>query len=168
VVTWGTFRRLRPDLADAGREHLYRFGVGLAFLATVRPDGGPRLHPMCPVLEDDGLYAFLIPSPKRDDLHRDGRYAMHCYPPDDNEDAFYVTGLARAVVDEPAIVERLRSRFLEERGWTSPPDGFDEQELFAFDVQTCLVTVTTGHGDPHPDHTVWRAWSAVTPTTPAD
>lgn len=156
MVTWGTFRRLRPDLADAGREHLYRFGVGLAFLATVRSDGGPRLHPMCPVIDDDGLYAFLIPSPKRDDLHRDGRYAMHCYPPDDNEDAFYVTGLARAV-DEPTIVERLRSRFLEERGWTSPPDGFDEQELFVFDVQTCLVTVTTGHGDPDPRHTIWRA-----------
>jgi hypothetical protein len=24
--------------------------VGLAFVATVRPDGGPRVHPMCPVI----------------------------------------------------------------------------------------------------------------------
>jgi hypothetical protein len=147
---------VRPDLEAAGRARLYQFGVGLAFLATVRPDGGPRLHPMCPVLDDDGLYAFLIPSPKRDDLHRDGRYAMHCYPPDDNEDAFYITGSARRVHDHQ-VWDRVAARFLEERKWSDPPADFDEQELFAFDIQTCLVTATTGHGDPAPKHSVWRA-----------
>jgi pyridoxamine 5'-phosphate oxidase-like protein len=156
MVTWAEFVRLEPDLATAGRDHLYRFGVGLAFLATIRPDGGPRLHPMCPVIDDDGLYAFLIPSPKRDDLRRDPRYAMHCYPPDDNEDAFYLTGHA-APVEERAVLDRLATQFLQERGWTTPPEGFDEQALFVFDVRTCLLTVTTGHGDPHPLHTVWRA-----------
>jgi hypothetical protein len=27
---------------------LYHFGVPLGYLATVRRDGGPRLHPFCP------------------------------------------------------------------------------------------------------------------------
>ena len=49
VVTWGGFSLERPDLAEAGRGLLYQFGVGLAFLATVRRDGGPRVHPMCPI-----------------------------------------------------------------------------------------------------------------------
>ena len=88
---WSEFAAARPDLARGGRQILYQFGVGLAFLGTVRPDGGPRIHPFCPVLHGDGLYAFIVPSPKRADLRRDGRFAMHAFPADDNEDAFYVT-----------------------------------------------------------------------------
>jgi len=156
MVTWGELRELRPDLEAAGREHFYRFGVGLAFLATVRSDGGPRLHPMCPVIEGDELYALLIPSPKRADLHRDGRYAMHCFPPDDNEDAFYITGTARQVGDR-AVWDAVVARFLLERKWSEPPDDLDAQKLFRFDIETCLLTTTTGHGDPHPRHTVRRA-----------
>jgi hypothetical protein len=156
MVTWGELQKARPDLEAAGQAHLYRVGVGLAFLATVRADGGPRLHPMCPVIDGDDLYAFLVPSPKRSDLHRDGRYAMHCYPPDDNEDAFYITGHARVVNDRDTH-DRVAARFLKERGWSEPPEDFADQELFVFDIDTCLVTTTTGHGDPHPAHTVWRA-----------
>jgi hypothetical protein len=47
MLRWADFQRVRPDLAEAGRRLLYQFGVGLAFLATVRADGGPRLHPRC-------------------------------------------------------------------------------------------------------------------------
>jgi hypothetical protein len=68
MLTWSDFRQTRPDLAEAGRELLYQLGVGLAFLATVRPDGGPRLHPFCPLVTDDALVAFVIPSPKQRDL----------------------------------------------------------------------------------------------------
>jgi hypothetical protein len=156
MVSWGGLHEVQPDLEAAGRALFYQFGVGLAFLATVRGDGGPRLHPMCPVLEGAELYAFLVPSPKRNDLHRDGRYAMHSFPTDDNEDAFSITGSATEV-DDRAIRETVAARFLAERDWGEPPEGFDEQELFAFDVGSCLLTTTTGHGDPHPQHTVWRA-----------
>jgi hypothetical protein len=45
MLRWTEFQRVRPDLAEAGRRLLYQFGVGLAFLATLRADGGPRLHP---------------------------------------------------------------------------------------------------------------------------
>jgi hypothetical protein len=47
MLTWAEFAHARPELAEAGRRLLYQFGVGLGFLATVRADGGPRLHPMC-------------------------------------------------------------------------------------------------------------------------
>ncbi|MBA3553115.1 MAG: pyridoxamine 5'-phosphate oxidase family protein [Actinobacteria bacterium] len=135
---------------------MYQYGVGLAFLATVRGDGGPRVHPMCPLIADDGLFAFLIPSPKREDLHRDPRYAMHSFAAEHNEDAFYLTGKARSV-DDAGARRRLQDQFLRERGLPDPPDGFDEQELFEFTIERCLHTVTAGHGDPHPRHIPWRA-----------
>ena len=100
TATWKALSSARPDLTDAGRELLYEFGVGLAFLATVRRDGGPRVHPMCPLIHEDGLYGFLIPSPKRADLIRDGRYSMHSFPLEQNEDAFYLTGIAHPVAED--------------------------------------------------------------------
>jgi len=111
---------------------------------------------MCPVIDGDELYALLIPSPKRDDLHRDGRYAMHSFPADDNEDAFSIRGSATAVRDA-GVRDVVGRRFLEERKWSEPPTDFDGQDLFAFDIESCLLTTTTGHGDPHPTHTVWHA-----------
>jgi hypothetical protein len=155
MLTWSEFAAREPELAASGRSLLYQVGaVGLAFLATVRPDGGPRLHPMCPVLHGDGLYAFLIPSPKRNDLHRDPRYAMHCYPPEDNENAFYIAGVTRPVADT-AVRETVASAYFAERSWSDPPLGFDEQELFEFLIERALLTTTLGHGDHDPRHRVW-------------
>jgi hypothetical protein len=114
VLSWAEFQRLRPDLAEAGRRLLYQFGVGLGFLATVRADGGPRLHPMCPLVTEDALVSFLQPSPKRQDLHRDGRYALHCFPSDDNEDAFLVSGRA-ILIQDPGRRQQATAQFLAER-----------------------------------------------------
>lgn len=156
AVTWTGLRSARPDLADSGHELLYEFGVGLAFLATVRRDGGPRVHPMCPLIHK-GLYAFLIPSPKRDDLARDGRYSMHSFPLEDNEDAFYLTGIARPVADDD-LRAALVARFIAERHTLSmTPAELDDQQLFEFRIATCMLTRTSGHGDPSPTHTVWHA-----------
>ena len=156
MVDWEGFERLRPDLASEGRRLLYQFGVGLAFLATTGADGAPRVHPMCPILDGRGLYAFLVPSPKREDLRRDGRYAMHSFPSDDDEDACYLTGTARPLPD-PGIRRPLEERYMSERRMAERPGSLDEQELFEFDIGRCLITRTTGHGDPDPSHTVWRA-----------
>jgi hypothetical protein len=155
VSSWGDFKADQPNLAREGAELLYHFGVGLAFLGTVRADGGPRLHPMCPLLTDTGLYAFIVPSPKQRDLHRDGRYAMHSFPLDDNEDAFYLSGVASHMQDS-RIRNRLAQQFADERSdVTLPPPG-EEQHLFEFQVQAAMLTRTTGHGDPEPRHTIWR------------
>jgi len=103
MVTWKTFAAVEPDLAGTGRALLEQFGVGLAFLATVRKTGAPRLHPVCPVLSEDGLYVLILPaSPKRYDLMRDGRYALQTFPqPKPGSDEFYVTGNA-LLVENPA------------------------------------------------------------------
>ena len=156
MLSWAEFAHARPDLAEAGRRLLYQFGVGLGFLATVRPDGGPRLHPMCPLVTEDALVGFLQPSPKRQDLHRDGRYALHCFPPDDNEDAFMVSGRALLVKD-PGRRQRATAQFLAERQLTTTPPGFVGQDLFEFYLERCLWTATSGHGDWNPQHTIWRA-----------
>lgn len=104
MVTWKEFAAAEPDLADVGRSLLFQFKVGLAFLATVRNDGAPRLHPVCPVLSSDRLFVLIIPtSPKRHDLLRDGRYALQTFPqPKPGSDEFYIAGKA-AGVDDPAV-----------------------------------------------------------------
>jgi Pyridoxamine 5'-phosphate oxidase len=103
MVTWNEFAAAAPELAQAGRSLLNQFGVGLAFLATVRKDGTPRLHPVCPVLSNDRLFVLItLTSPKRHDLLQDGRYALQTFPqPKPGSDEFYVTGKA-LLVDDPA------------------------------------------------------------------
>ena len=155
-VSWHEFRQQRPDLAESGRQLLYQFGVGLAFMSTVRPDGGPRLHPICPLLTDTGLYAFIIPSPKLADLRRDGRYALHSFPTENDEDAFYVTGTAN-VVDSGDLRAQLTSQFLNERAqFNMSEETLVEQSVVEFLIDRCLVTRTSGHGDERPRHEIWH------------
>jgi hypothetical protein len=156
IVRWGEFAAARPDLAGPGRDLLYQFGVGLAFLSTVRPDGGPRLHPISPLVMDDRLVAHVIPSPKRDDLDRDGRFALHSFPAAASEDAFYLTGRAQRIADADLLRAAL-AQFLDERQLDAPPDGFGEGEFFELMIGRCLLTQTTGHGDWHPRHNTWAA-----------
>ena len=81
MVAWKDFSTAAPDLARVGRALLSQFGVGLAFLSTVRGDGAPRLHPVCPVISDEHLFVLITPtSPKYRDLVRDGRYALQTFP----------------------------------------------------------------------------------------
>jgi hypothetical protein len=155
-LTWSQLAEQRPDLAEAGRNLFYQYGMGLAFLSTVRPDGGPRLHPVCPVLAGGRLVAHVIPSLKRADLHRDGRYALHSFPCDGNEDAFYLTGHAVPVGNQD-LARAAADQFLAERKLDSEPPGFGDGEFFEFLVGRCLLTRTDGHGDWHPRHTVWPA-----------
>jgi hypothetical protein len=155
MLSWKGFTSDEPALAEACRALFYQYGVGLAFLGTVRPDGGPRLHPMCPLISDKGLFAFLIPSPKRDDLHRDPRYALHSFPCEENEDAVYLMGTAASVKDRE-LRDELATQFFRERDLDGL-SGFDDHELFEFSIERCLRTTSTGHGDPAPRHEVWRS-----------
>ncbi len=50
-VAWSQLESSDPELAEAGRRLLYQgSNTASAFLATVAPDGGPRVHPVFPVL----------------------------------------------------------------------------------------------------------------------
>ncbi len=104
MKTWSDFWKEVLDLANIGRKLLFssRSYVGYAFLATLRKDGAPRLHPISIVIFNDHLYVFIpITSPKCIDLLRDGRYALQTYPPtpnDENEE-FYMAGRANQIHD---------------------------------------------------------------------
>lgn len=110
MVTWKDFVTAAPELARAGSALLNQFGVGLAFLATVRTDGAPRLHPVCPVISGERLYVLITPtSPKRQDLIRDGRYALQTFPqPKPGSDEFYLAGRARLIDEAPTRTAVLR------------------------------------------------------------
>jgi hypothetical protein len=119
AISWQGFEAAAPELAAIGRRLIYQFGPkgpGLGFLATTRADGGPRVHPVCPALHDGALFVFVIgASPKRADLARDGRYALHAYPGRDDDESFYCTGHALEVTDrarrratESAVVHDVR------------------------------------------------------------
>jgi len=107
--TWAEFEVDSPELAKLGLERLFQFGPGLAFLGTVRADGGPRVHPVCVNVLGGRLYLLIIDgSPKLRDLLRDGRYALHSFPAADKEDEFYITGTAHHR-DDAALVELVEA-----------------------------------------------------------
>jgi hypothetical protein len=86
--------------------------AGLGYLATIRADGGPRVHPISPAVLDGHLFAFILRrSPKAADLERDPRFALHSWPLPFGEDSFddeelALTGRATRVTDE-AVIERV-------------------------------------------------------------
>ena len=157
MITWTEFERQQPALADAGRRQLYQIGIGLAFLATIRPDGGPRVHPVCPVISDAGLHLLVVAGPKRQDLRRDGRYALHSEtsPPPRQDNGFALAGRAREVTD--AAVERVvRARVLTERGGKVWP-GFDSEVIFELGIERVLLMLTQAAAPFPAGPTIWRA-----------
>jgi hypothetical protein len=158
MLTWTQFATERPDLAEEGRRQLYQWEIGLGFLATVRPDGGPRVHPVCPVISDDGLHVLVVSGPKQRDLRRDGRYSLHgeTYAPPNHDDGFSVTGRAREVSDA-VVGRRVRAHLLAERDQSVPWPTIDQDVLFELLIDGCLV-MRTGADDRFPKGpTVWRA-----------
>jgi hypothetical protein len=107
-ATWAGFAAAEPEIAAAGERLLYQgSAIAAAFLATVAPDGGPRLHPVSPVLADGGLWLFIVSmSPKYRDLLRNGRYALHALPVPGGGEEFYIRGRA-ALIEDPAARARL-------------------------------------------------------------
>src|SRR5574338_1385964 len=98
MTTWTEFSRQAPELAAFGKK---RFASGVAYLATIRPHGGPRVHPVTPIIGEQ-LFLFMEPtSPKGKDLQRDGRYALHCAVENSNGGAgeFHVRGRAELTSD---------------------------------------------------------------------
>lgn len=80
MTTWGELAAAEPELAAFVAA---RLRAAPAYLATVRADGAPRLHPVTPIITDDGLYVFMEPtSPKGADLRAGRPFALHNGVPD--------------------------------------------------------------------------------------
>jgi hypothetical protein len=152
MATWDEFAAADPALAKAGEGQLFQYGVGLAFLATIRKDGGPRLHPVCPVLSNSHLYVMLLPnSPKRRDLQRDGRYAMQAFAQDrPDSDEFYIRGTARRIGDP----ELIRAVVSDAKHHANP-----DEVLFELEIELAMRTTWEGFGTPdyRPSHSIWVA-----------
>lgn len=146
LASWSDFKRDAPDLAEAARGLLYQYGIGLGYLATVRADGGPRLHPICPIISTQGLHAFIVPSPKRRDLDRDGRFALHAFSPEEVDDECYLTGRARAIYD-PAVREVVAEAYHHDPG--------ADEVLYELDIERCLIARYESRGQWPPAYSTW-------------
>jgi hypothetical protein len=166
MASWSEFARDEPRLAEAIRLLMQQYGPGYGYLATVRADGGPRVHPVSPVITEDGLFCFIVDSPKRRDLERDGRYALHSFPPEESNDEAYLAGRARVVTDQ-AWVDRLAGslRAAPQVDW----------RLFEFSVDVAMLARHGSDGaDPAGDGPparaavqVWLDPAAANPPEPA-
>jgi hypothetical protein len=153
VATWAEFETTAPKLAAKGRALLYQYGPPLGFLATVRRDGGPRVHPFCPIVAEGGLWAYILrESPKGGDLRRDPRFALHAFPPADVDDEFFVRG--RAEPHDPT--EDLNAAIIAAARPASV--GADEEQLFQLHLERVLLATYTSRGQWPP---VYERWAEV-------
>jgi hypothetical protein len=132
-MSWGEFATAAPELATFGAG---RLSSGVAYLATVREDGSPRVHPVTPIVGEGRLMLYMEPtSPKGKDLQRDGRYQLHCAVENSGggEGEFYITGRARVVSPDEKEMWELAQRV----GYTPKP----QYVLFEFSVESAFSTV---------------------------
>jgi hypothetical protein len=60
------------------------------------------------------------------------------------------------VVDDPDRRDELSDVFVDERAALDVPAPSSQEIAFEMLVDSCLLTRTSGHGDPNPIHRVWR------------
>jgi hypothetical protein len=99
LATWADFERADRAIATFGRERVDRH---VCFLATVRADGSPRVHPVTPWVAVGRLLVRMYPtSPKAGDLQRDPRYGLHSMMDNDDGEGgeFAVRGTATTLAD---------------------------------------------------------------------
>ena len=157
---WSELTAASPELADKGRELLYqRSAIASAFLATVAPDRGPRVHPVFPALALGDLWLFIVNlSPKYRDLRRNGRYALHTLPTPEGGEEFYLRGHALEV-DDAEVKRRVSS--------AANGQGSAEFEgVFRCTLHYVLYTRWDGWGSAQawPHYTKWRPDASESPT----
>jgi Pyridoxamine 5'-phosphate oxidase len=146
-MLWPAFAAQEPELAARGWELLAE-EHGYVYLATVAPDGGPRLHPVAPIRADRGLFvAVMSRSPKLADIRREPRVALHTTvrPPDDEE--FSIRGIAREV-------EGVEARAAAVAGARDGATLSDAMTLFELDL---LEIGWARWEQGHPRRMRWRA-----------
>jgi hypothetical protein len=109
VATWAEFANDEPDLAAFARE---RMEGRIVYQATLRLDGGPRVHPVSPWIAA-GLMcvSFRDTSPKMREVGRDARYALHTAQPWDDHAGEYGEFMVRGWLEQipashPAVMAR--------------------------------------------------------------
>ena len=142
-MTWQIFSSQSPELAEFASTRLHS---KVAYLATIRKDGSPRVHPFTPIIGEGRFFVFMEPtSPKGHDLRRDGRYALHCSVSDTSGESgeVIVTGMAKFIEDSEVRAQAVR---------VCPYQPAERYILFELEVEHVLVTE---YGDAG---TVRRSW----------
>ena len=147
AISWSELEGAAPAITEVGRRLLYARGDGEAILATIRGDGLPRIHPVNVGLVDGHLYTFVIgSSPKRVDLERDGRYAIHTHQDPAAPSEVLLRGHARRVDDGP---ERDRAA----SDWPFTVD--ETYVLFELTIASALLGDRPTADDWPPRYTAW-------------
>ncbi len=149
MATWQAMIDAVPEIGAVGVALLEKHGV--AYLATVRADGSPRVHPVCPLVVDGRLYvATPRTSPKARDQLRDPRVLLHLLP-GENDDEFRVRCRVRAVTDEEAraAIRAAGPHFLK------PNDYY-----FEYDIEEAATAYWEHVGQPG-TYPVRRSWKAA-------
>jgi Pyridoxamine 5'-phosphate oxidase len=144
MVAWHEFAEAEPELAAFGGERFAQAQV--AYLATVREDGSPRVHPVTPILGGGRLFLFMEPSsPKGNDLRGNPAYAMHSLVTDQNgtPGEFWIMG--RAVHMDDANTREIAAA-------AAPYDPADRYILFELSVERAASTAYDN------DKTLRRSW----------
>jgi len=147
MAMWAEFEAAAPEMAAAGRAQLEKYQ--LAYIATVRSDGGPRLHPVSPFIIDGHLLVSTPPSsPKGGDQLRDPRVVIHMLP-GDRDDECMIRARARLVPPGP-----LKTKACEYAHYVR-----QEDYLFDYDIESVMTAYWESVGQPG-TYPVRRAWSA--------
>lgn len=171
MATWGEFEAEAPEIAAVahglwpGITALHRGApppahghvFSIAYLATVRRDGAPRLHPFCPILAGGRLFA-AIPraSPKGWDLRRDPRCVIHALPgPEDDE--LCIRAEAHDVADD--ATRALVRETVERSGVGGMIETTTHDPLFELDLRLVEVARWLDIGQPgtRAERRQWRA-----------
>ncbi len=144
-MSWKTLESQSPEIAAFAKSRLHN---KVAYLATVRKDGSPRVHPFTPIIGEGHFFIFMEPtSPKGHDLRRDDRFAVHCSVTDTSGGSgeCIVTGRAKFIEDT-----ELRALAVS----ISPYQPAERYILFEFDIESVLMTE---YIDGQPVRTNWKA-----------
>lgn len=149
MATWEEFGATEPSMAKVLRNLLG--WIPIAYIATVRRDGAPRVHPFVPIFTADRMY-IAIPdwSPKRHDLRNDGRFAMHALP-GKRDDEFYMTGHA-ALIEDADTCKLVRH--------TAKHDVPKNDDIFELHAEYVMTAYWENQGQPD-TYAVRKEWRAV-------
>ena len=151
-VRWKEFEAGAPEVARFGRERLHGH---VAYLATIRKNNLPRLHPITPIIGEGHLYVFMEPtSPKGKDLDRGSAYVLHSSVADNegSNGEFQLTGFANRVHDARARQQAVA---------LAPYEPEANDILFELGIIEALSTVYRG------DRPVRARWKASAPSPAA-
>jgi uncharacterized pyridoxamine 5'-phosphate oxidase family protein len=130
-MSWRRLESQAPEIAEFGKARLHN---QVAYLATLRRDGSPRVHPFTPIIGEGHFFVFMEPdSPKGNDLRRDARFAVHCSMSDTSGQSGEISVTGRA-----NFVEDLQLRALAVE--IAPYHPAERYVLFEFDVEGVVLT----------------------------